>query len=285
MTKKVDTWMPLLVDKYLGDTTHLTTELHGAYMLLLMSMWKMDGVLPNDDAQLQPITRLSAAKWRAARPVLMAFLKPTEDGAGLTQKRLFAELQRSKASTEKKAGAGSKGAAARWQRDGNANGEPDGNRNGTGDGKRMANGKQEAWETGASTPPPSANADTETASAVSARGAVGMALKRAGLDLTRVNTADPRLTALIDQGATPAEFEGIAREAVEKRIAQPLGWICTTLKGRRDDAAATTLAPPARQSATERRIATIDALTGKDRSHGNRPRAGEVVDVDARPVD
>ena len=75
MTKKVDTWMPLLVDKYLGDTQHLTTEQHGAYLLLLMTMWKRDGVLMVRD--LPQITRLSPARWKASASLRCAASRPT----------------------------------------------------------------------------------------------------------------------------------------------------------------------------------------------------------------
>lgn len=239
MTKKVDTWMPLLVDKYLGDTTHLTTELHGAYLLLLMSMWKFDGVLPADDEQLAPITKLPAARWRAVKPVLMKFFRPTVDGLGLTQKRLSEELQRSKASTEKRVGAGSKGAAARWQKDGNANSNANGTSDSKPDGKRIANGWQEGWQTvwqtGRSTPPPSPS-ETPGSSEPTARALVGMALKRAGVDMTKVNMADPRIDALIGRGATPEQWEGVAGEAVAQNVRKPLGWICTVLDGRLDEA-------------------------------------------------
>ena len=108
VSRKVDTWMPLLVDSYLGDTTHLTTEQHGAYLLLLMTMWKRDGSLPNDDAQLANIARMTPAKWRANRDTLRAFF--VVDGAALTQKRLALELDRAKAKSEAKAKAGAKGA-------------------------------------------------------------------------------------------------------------------------------------------------------------------------------
>lgn len=136
MTKKTDTWMPLLVDKYLGDTTHLTTEQHGAYLLLLMSMWKKNGRLPDDNVQLANIARLSPARWRAMRAVLIDGVLLRIDGDWVVQKRLSEELERAKAGTEAKAEAGSKGAAKRWQKDGTANGKTDGTANGKTDGKQ-----------------------------------------------------------------------------------------------------------------------------------------------------
>lgn len=74
-------------------------------------------------------------------------------------------------------------------------------------------------------------------------GQVGQALKRAGISLASVSLPDPRISALLEQGATPEEFEAVAREAVERQIAKPVGWICSTLAGRRSDAAKLTLAP------------------------------------------
>ena len=90
MSSKPGVWMPFYFGDYLSDTMHLTTEQHGAYLLLLMACWKLGGALPNDDEQLATITRLPIERWRKLRPVIQKFWSVTQ--RTWTQKRLSLEL-------------------------------------------------------------------------------------------------------------------------------------------------------------------------------------------------
>jgi uncharacterized protein YdaU (DUF1376 family) len=105
--RKPDAWMPVLIDKYLGDTTHLNTEQHGAYCLLLFAAWKRAATLPNDESQLATIARLSPARWRQYRSVLLAFW--TVDGGVLVQKRQAEEYARAVAFNDRQRANGTLG--------------------------------------------------------------------------------------------------------------------------------------------------------------------------------
>lgn len=291
MTKKVDTWMPLLVDKYLGDTTHLTTEQHGAYLLLLMTMWKRDGVLPFNDQQLAAIARMTPAKWRASKDLLLEFFRPTEDGAGLTQKRLTEELQRSKEHTNRRAAAGAEGAKKRWQKDGNAI-----ENDGKGDGNAIANGSQTAWQTGRSTPPPTpeekstgttphqAGVDLDGHKPTPA-GAICRALRSAGIGDT--NPGHPTLQVLLAAGATEAEFLGAVNASRDK--GDPFAYLLGVVEGQRKRAAESAKglhrgpmpAAPANDRKA-RQLETAALMTGAKRAAPQHEP--ETIDVDARLI-
>ena len=67
-------WMPVYIGDYLADTMHLSTEQHGAYLLLLFHLWRRDA-LPDDDKELAKISGLSRQSWNKVRPVLAAFFR------------------------------------------------------------------------------------------------------------------------------------------------------------------------------------------------------------------
>ena len=104
-------FMQLYVADYLGDTQHLTTEQHGAYLLILMTMWRHDCRLLNDDSKLARIARVSPRRWHLIRDDVMAFF--TIDGDFITQKRLEREHQKAVSKSEKRSEAGKLGGRAK----------------------------------------------------------------------------------------------------------------------------------------------------------------------------
>lgn len=135
MAVRSDTWMPFYVGDYLSATGRLTTEQHGAYLLILLDYWK-NGPPPNDDAVLCQIARLSPAAWRKAKPALLGFFDIT-DGL-LIQKRVERERARAAEVSDERSKAGKVGAAKRWQRGKQKNGKRIANANDL----PLANGQQ-----------------------------------------------------------------------------------------------------------------------------------------------
>jgi uncharacterized protein YdaU (DUF1376 family) len=115
-----DTWMPFFVGDYLSATTRLTTEQHGAYVLLLLDYWK-NGPPPNDDAVLAQIVRMSPTAWRKSKAILIAFFE-VRDGQ-LIHKRVEKERARAAEITEERSKAGKAGAAKRWHNGKQSNGK------------------------------------------------------------------------------------------------------------------------------------------------------------------
>lgn len=94
---KIDIWMPLYVADYLADTRHLSTEQHGAYLLLMMHEWRT-GPLPDDSEILRRIAGMEKDAWSIAWGVLESMFSRDEPGR-LIQKRL--ELERVKSNEHK----------------------------------------------------------------------------------------------------------------------------------------------------------------------------------------
>ena len=83
-------FMPLYIGEYFADTRHLTRGEHGAYFLLLTSMWRAGGKLPSDDIRLARLALCTPDEWAEIKSTLMEFF--TVSGAHITQKRLSIEL-------------------------------------------------------------------------------------------------------------------------------------------------------------------------------------------------
>jgi uncharacterized protein YdaU (DUF1376 family) len=103
--------MLLWTDAYMGDTTHLSTVEHGAYLLILMAMWRNGGSLPNDEIRLARTAKLTLDKWRKIAPTIYGMM--TVNGDAITQKRLQQELKHATGRMEKRKTAGSLGGRAK----------------------------------------------------------------------------------------------------------------------------------------------------------------------------
>ena len=112
MATKVDIWMPLYIADYLSATSRLTTEQHGAYLLLIMDYWK-NGAPPDNDQVLAQITKLSPDAWSNARTMLKAFFQ-VEDGLWI-QPRIESEMVKAQHNKQVNVNRGKAGAEARWK--------------------------------------------------------------------------------------------------------------------------------------------------------------------------
>jgi uncharacterized protein YdaU (DUF1376 family) len=109
---KADIWMPLYIGDYLADTARLTTEQHGAYLLLLMDYWR-SGRLPDNDQVLAQISKLTPDAWSNAKAMLIPFFS-IEDGCWI-HKRVEQEMAEAKVNQTKKHERAVKAAEARWK--------------------------------------------------------------------------------------------------------------------------------------------------------------------------
>jgi uncharacterized protein YdaU (DUF1376 family) len=108
-------FMQLYVADYLADTTDLTCEEHGAYLLLLLTMWRHGAKLPNDPQKLARIIRVSPKKWAAIWAQIGRFF--VVDGDTISNKRLTREHQKAEEKSESRADAGRKGGQAKALKD------------------------------------------------------------------------------------------------------------------------------------------------------------------------
>lgn len=105
--------MPLVIGDYRKDTGRLTTEQHGAYLLLIMDYW-ISGPPADDDEDLMSITGLDSKSWKRTREKLARFF--TIGGGVWRHKRIDEELERwsqKKVAYAARAQAGGKAKAAK----------------------------------------------------------------------------------------------------------------------------------------------------------------------------
>lgn len=289
----VDAWMPLWIGAYLADTMHLSTEQHGAYLLLIMHHWR-HGPLPDDDEELATIARLPLPAWKKMRPKIGAFFRVV-DGIW-THKRVEQEKSDALGNRDRisaaRSGAGKAGAEKRWAekraRDGKPDGKPPPERmantvangwqtDGKADSKPIANGMANGWQTDGSTPlPPTTSLrsvadrarepDAEPPSP-SPAGEVCRALRVAGL--SQVNPSHPKLLALLEAGAQPRMFVDMAKELLHRAPEKAgFGYVLAAVEGRMRDAATTIRALPAmtpeERAKAERKAAAVERISAEN---------------------
>ena len=111
---KNNIWMPLFVGDYLSDTMHLTTEQHGAYLLLIMAYWKIQNHLPSDDNRLAAITKLTPDAWSMHKALLEEFFDTTSRPGKWIHHRIDREIEKARIQRENATKRGKLGSDARW---------------------------------------------------------------------------------------------------------------------------------------------------------------------------
>ncbi|WP_236185055.1 DUF1376 domain-containing protein [Pseudomonas protegens] len=120
-------YMQLYVADYLADTMHLTTEEHGAYLLLIFNYWQTGRAIPK--ARLARIARLSNERWTDVEQALNEFFN--DNGEAWVHERIERDLEAVHATQNQRSAAGKASAearknknAAKQQQKGNARSAP-----------------------------------------------------------------------------------------------------------------------------------------------------------------
>lgn len=103
-------WFAFYPAHYLADTGHLTTQEHGAYLLLMLHYYS-NGRLPTDEHKLARIARLTASEWTTVRDTIADFFDENWQHF-----RIDAELATAQEKHEERAASGSRGGKRSWER-------------------------------------------------------------------------------------------------------------------------------------------------------------------------
>lgn len=265
---KTDIWMPLYVADYLADTTRLTTEQHGAYLLLIMDYWR-NGPLPDDDAALSNITRLPTATWKKHRPAIARMF--SIEGGEWRHKRVDDEYAKAIAFREKQKANGAKGGRPRKIQT-QTQEKPMG---------FVSDNPSESPSPSPSHKPKEAQAattDTDPAAAdpIQSRSLeLVLLLRKRGAAIAAGN---PHARRWAQAGVTDAQALA-ALETAEQRRADA-GSVQPVNAGLLDSILADALKPqraPPRRNVHDERAATIAALTGRSQDHEHE--SGNIIDI------
>lgn len=105
-------YMQLYIADYLADTMHLSTEEHGAYLLLMFNYWQTGRAIPKN--RLAKIARVSSERWGAVEESLREFF--TDNGTEWIHKRIEDDLHSVRETLAKKSAAGKASVQSRRNR-------------------------------------------------------------------------------------------------------------------------------------------------------------------------
>lgn len=104
-------YMQLYVADYLADTMHLSTEEHGAYLLIIFNYWQTGKPIPKP--RLPKIARLSNDRWVSAETSLSEFFNEVDDE--WVHERIEIDLEVVRTAQTQRVAAGKASAEARKQ--------------------------------------------------------------------------------------------------------------------------------------------------------------------------
>ena len=236
---------------YARDTAHLSMLEHGAYGLLLDRYYSTEAGIPEDQAH-----RLARARTRDERAAVDAVLGEffrlqeglwvngrAEREVARTQTKIKAARENGKAggrprknpeTTEEKPSGLLLGSDSVTQHESKPNPLQSPDTRQEQKGATVVIPPQQARAPIDAEPPPEFGSQPPTAA-----GLVCRAMRQVGLQ--SVNHGDPRLSALLAQGVTEAEFVGVAIEAVAG--GKGWAWVLHVVAARRAEAAAIAIAP------------------------------------------
>lgn len=105
-------YMQLYIADYLADTMHLSTEEHGAYLLLMFNYWQTGRAIPKN--RLAKIARVSSERWGAVEESLREFF--TDNGTEWVHRRIEDDLALVRETLAKRSAAGKASVQSRRNR-------------------------------------------------------------------------------------------------------------------------------------------------------------------------
>lgn len=248
---------------YAKDAGHLTMLEHGAYTLLLDRYYTTEKPIPNRVEALRVCRARTPAEREAVDAVLAEFF--TTDGEAFANRRAEEEIAKASHQRTVNQELGKRGGRPKRTESvnyGETDSVPIHNPSQTPDSRLQTKPERADPSPGVARAPEEAPPEAE-GQAPTAAGIVCRAMRRAGLPA--VNPGDPRLLELLRQGATEAEFAGLAAEAAAK--GKGFAWVLVALQSRRTEASAIALAPPAATTTPSNAAAASAAWIAQENAH------------------